>query len=78
MSDVKISGRGVKAVIDGQHICAGNDKLMKDIGVAWHDCHMVGTIVHVAIDGVCRAYRNFRRSETGCQAGNCLVETGRH
>jgi Cd2+/Zn2+-exporting ATPase len=53
VSDVEeISGRGVKAVIDGQHICAGNDKLMKDIGVAWHDCHMVGTIVHVAIDGV--------------------------
>ena len=48
----EISGRGVRAVIDGKQICAGNDKLMEDIGVMWHPCHRVGTTVHVAIDGV--------------------------
>ena len=42
----------MRAVIDGKQICAGNDKLMEDIGVMWHPCHRVGTTVHVAIDGV--------------------------
>ena len=46
------AGRGVKAVVDGHTICAGNDKLMEDIGVSWHPCHRVGTTVHVASDGV--------------------------
>ena len=48
----EIAGRGVKAVVDGHTICAGNDKLMEDIGVSWHPCHRVGTTVHVASDGV--------------------------
>ena len=48
----EISGRGVQATIDGKRVCAGNDKLMEDIGVPWHPCHRVGTTVHVAIDGV--------------------------
>ena len=48
----EISGRGVQATIDGNRVCAGNDKLMEDIGVPWHPCHRVGTTVHVAIDGV--------------------------
>ena len=48
----EVAGRGVKAVVDGQTICAGNDKLMEDIGVSWHPCHRVGTTVHVASDGV--------------------------
>ncbi|OUN23946.1 cadmium-translocating P-type ATPase [Flavonifractor sp. An82] len=47
-----LSGRGVRAVIDGRVVCAGNDKLMEDIGVTWHPCHHVGTTVHVAADGV--------------------------
>lgn len=45
-------GRGVRATVDGRQICAGNDKLMEDIGVSWHPCHRVGTTVHVASDGV--------------------------
>ena len=48
----EVAGRGVKAVVDGRTICAGNDKLMEDIGVSWHPCHRVGTTVHVASDGV--------------------------
>ena len=44
----EVAGRGVKAVVDGHTICAGNDKLMEDIGVSWHPCHRVGTTVHVA------------------------------
>ena len=48
----ELSGRGVRAVVDGHTVCAGNDKLMEDIGVSWHPCHRVGTTVHVAADGV--------------------------
>ncbi len=48
----ELSGRGVRATVDGRQICAGNDKLMEDIGVGWHPCHRVGTTVHVASDGV--------------------------
>ena len=53
VSDVEeIAGRGVRAVVDGRAVCAGNDRLMEDIGVSWHPCHRVGTTVHVASDGV--------------------------
>ena len=48
----ELSGRGVRAVVDGKVICAGNGKLMEEIGVTWHPCHHVGTTVHVAADGV--------------------------
>ena len=48
----ELSGRGVRAMVDGKVICAGNDKLMDEIGVTWHHCHHVGTTVHVAADGV--------------------------
>ena len=47
----ELSGRGVRATVDGHVICAGNDKLMEDIGVSWHPCHRVGTTVHVASEG---------------------------
>lgn len=47
----EISGHGIKAVIDGIEVCAGNDKLMEQIGVNWHKCHNTGTTVHVAVDG---------------------------
>lgn len=48
----ELSGRGIRAVVDGHLICAGNDKLMEEIGVSWHPCHRIGTTVHVAVDGV--------------------------
>lgn len=47
----ELSGRGVRAEVDGDLICAGNDKLMEEIGVKWHPCHRVGTTVHVAVNG---------------------------
>ncbi len=48
----ELSGRGVRAKVDGKTVCAGNDKLMEETGVTWHPCHRVGTTVHVAVDGV--------------------------
>ena len=52
VSDVEeLSGRGVKAAIDGRQVCVGNGKLMEELGVSWHPCHKVGTTVHVAEDG---------------------------
>lgn len=50
-SSEEISGCGVKAVIDGTEVCAGNGKLMESIGVSWHPCHRIGTTVHIAVDG---------------------------
>lgn len=47
----EISGRGVRAAVDGRRVSAGNGKLMDDSGAVWHDCHLPGTIVHVAVDG---------------------------
>jgi len=46
----EISGHGVKCCIDGNLVCAGNNKLMDDIGVKWHPCHHTGTIVHVSVN----------------------------
>ena len=48
----ELSGRGVRAQVDGKEVCAGNNKLMEEIGVKWHPCHRIGTTVHVAVDGV--------------------------
>lgn len=48
----ELSGRGVRAQIDGRAVSVGNDKLMEEAGVKWHPCHHVGTTVHVAVDGV--------------------------
>ena len=45
------SGRGVTAVVDGVTVAAGNGKLMEELGVVWHECHSVGTIVHIAVNG---------------------------
>ena len=45
------SGHGVTAVVDGHQVAAGNSKLMAQLGIAYHDCHSVGTIIHMAVDG---------------------------
>lgn len=47
----EIAGRGIRAEVAGRTVCVGNSKMMDDLGVEWHDCHLVGTIVHVAVDG---------------------------
>ena len=52
VSDIQeISGHGVVAKVDGHKVAAGNSKLMKQLGVAYKDCHKVGTIIHIAVDG---------------------------
>ena len=52
VTDVEeICGNGIIAVVDGKKIAVGNSKLMRKIGVACQECHKVGTVVHVAIDG---------------------------
>ena len=47
----EISGKGVIAKVDGTDVAAGNDKLMAQLGVEYVNCHSVGTIIHIAIDG---------------------------
>ena len=47
----EIAGHGIRAKVGGRIVCVGNTKMMDSIGAKWHDCHHVGTIIHVAIDG---------------------------
>lgn len=47
----EISGSGITAVIDGNFVAVGNDKLMRELQIAYKDCHHVGTIIHMAING---------------------------
>ena len=52
VTDIReFSGNGVVARVDGVTVAVGNDKLMDKLGIAWHDCHSVGTIIHLALDG---------------------------
>ena len=52
ISDVEeIAGHGIRAKVGDNIVCVGNPKMMDAIGAKWHDCHHVGTIIHVAIDG---------------------------
>ena len=52
ITDVEeIAGHGIRAKVGEKVICVGNTKMMDAIGAKWHDCHHVGTIIHVAIDG---------------------------
>ena len=52
VADVEeIAGHGIRARVGDQVVCVGNTKMMDAIGAKWHDCHHVGTIIHVAIDG---------------------------
>ena len=53
VSDVEeVAGQGVRATVGGKVVCVGNTKMMNAVGAKWHDCHHVGTIIHVAIDGL--------------------------
>ena len=52
VSDVEeIGGEGVLATVDGIRVAAGNGKLMRRLGIAYRECHHVGTVVHMALDG---------------------------
>ena len=48
----EIAGQGVRALVNGKEVCVGNAQMMDAIGAEWHECHRMGTIVHVAADGV--------------------------
>lgn len=47
----EIAGRGIRAKVSGRTVCVGNSKMMDDIGLEAHNCHLAGTIIHVAVDG---------------------------
>ena len=52
VSDIEeISGNGVTAVVDGVKVAAGNGKLMTRLGIEYRECHHVGTVVHIAVNG---------------------------
>ena len=52
VADVEeVAGQGICARVGSQQVAVGNTKLMDAVGAKWHDCHHVGTIIHVAIDG---------------------------
>lgn len=47
----EIAGRGIRAEINGQIVCVGNEKFMDEVGAVWKACYKVGTIIHVAVNG---------------------------
>ena len=52
LSEVEeVAGQGIRANVEGWTVCVGNTKMMDAIGVRWHGCDHIGTIIHVAIDG---------------------------
>lgn len=48
----EIAGQGIRAKVGNHIVCVGNTKMMDNIGAKWHNCHKVGTIIHIAIDGI--------------------------
>ena len=79
VSDIQeIGGNGVIAKVDGHTVAAGNDKLMGRIGVDYIDCHSVGTIIHMAIDGAYAGHIVISDVEkpTAKQAIRALKEAG--
>lgn len=48
----EIAGQGIRARVGNHTVCVGNTKMMDSIGAKWHNCHKVGTIIHIAIDGI--------------------------
>ena len=52
VSEVKeVAGQGIRAHVGAKEVCVGNTKMMDAVGAQWRDCHHVGTIIHVSIDG---------------------------
>ena len=57
VTDVEeLHGRGVRIRLDGKTVCAGNSKLMEETGTVWEESEEIGTIVHVAVDGIYAGY----------------------
>lgn len=47
----ELAGYGIRACVNGHLVCVGNTKMMDKVGAKWRNCHRVGTIIHVAVDG---------------------------
>jgi Cd2+/Zn2+-exporting ATPase len=80
VSDVEeLAGMGVSARVGDETVCVGNPRMMEHVGAAWHDCaHDVGTIIHVAIDGVYAGHIviNDKVKEDSAEAVEKLKELG--
>ncbi len=79
LSDVEeIAGQGIRANVEGKIVCVGNTRMMEAIGAKWHDCHHVGTIIHVAIDGTYAGHIviNDKIKEDSAEAISQLKELG--
>ena len=79
VTDVEeIAGQGVRARVGGKTVCVGNSKMMETVGATWHDCHLVGTIVHVAVDGEYTGHIviNDRIKEDSAEAVSQLKQLG--
>ena len=79
ITDVEeVAGLGVRALVNGKQVCVGNQKMMQAIGAQWHDCHKVGTIIHVAVDGVYAGHIiiNDKIKEDSAQAVSSLKRLG--
>lgn len=79
VTDVEeIAGHGIKANVGGRIVYVGNQKMMKRIGVEWKDCHCIGTIIHVAVDGKYAGHIviNDRIKEDSLQAISSLKSLG--
>ena len=74
----EIAGQGICAMVEGLKVAVGNTKLMDAVGAKWHDCHHVGTIIHVAIDGVYAGHIviNDKIKEDSAEAIALLKELG--
>lgn len=74
----EIAGHGIRANVSGRIVCVGNSKMMDTIGIKWHDCHSIGTIIHVAVDGkyVGHIVINDRLKDDSVQAVESLKRLG--
>ena len=74
----EIAGQGICAKVGDKQVAVGNTKLMDTVGAQWHDCTHVGTIIHVAIDGVYAGHIviNDRIKDDSAEAVNCLKALG--
>ena len=79
ITDVEeIAGHGIRANVSGCTVCVGNSKMMDAIGVKWNNCHSIGTIIHVAVDGkyVGHVVINDRLKDDSAQAVKSLKRLG--
>lgn len=74
----EVAGQGIRARVGEQLVCVGNEKMMQAIGAQWHDCTHVGTIIHVAVDGVYAGHIviNDRIKDDSVQAISSLNDLG--